>query len=300
MSLLARYKNGNYVVRLYDDGTKTKRNNLDSFIPAFAESIDMTITTKCNGGCKYCYLDCNENGIHADLNDPIFKHMHPGTELALNANDLSHPGLEDFLIRMKNNKIICNLTINQKHLISCVDRLKEWQDKKLIYGIGISLTDSTDSKLFDCVEKLNNTVLHVIDGCLTKADLENLYGHNLKLLILGFKHKGRGLDYYNDFKESVDSNIEFLKNHLYEYRDGFSGFCYDTLAIENLEIRKSVSEEKWATNHMGEEGEFTFFIDLPNRTYAISSLETENIFPINENDTLDTMFHHIRHIAKFE
>ena len=35
-----------------------------------------------------------------------------------------------------------------------------------------------------------------------------------------------------------------------------------------------------------------------NKTYSISSMETEHIFPIEENDTLDTMFHKVREIAK--
>ena len=51
---------------------------------------------------------------------------------------------------------------------------------------------------------------------------------------------------------------------------------------------------------MGEEGEFTFFISLVDNTYAISSMETENIFSIGENDTLDTMFKHVRKVAGHE
>ena len=55
MKLLAKYKNGNYTVRLFDDGTKIRVNDLDNLTPDFAESMDVTITEKCNGGCKYCF-----------------------------------------------------------------------------------------------------------------------------------------------------------------------------------------------------------------------------------------------------
>ena len=58
MRLLTKYKNGNYIVRLYEDGTKIRMNNLDNLTPLFAESIDVTITEKCSGTkesplCKY-------------------------------------------------------------------------------------------------------------------------------------------------------------------------------------------------------------------------------------------------------
>lgn len=55
MKLLAKYKNGNYTVRLFDDGTKIRMNDLDNLTPDFAESMDVTITEKCNGGCEYCF-----------------------------------------------------------------------------------------------------------------------------------------------------------------------------------------------------------------------------------------------------
>lgn len=294
--LIAKYQNGNYTVRLFDNGTKIRMNDLDNLTPEFAESMDVTITTKCNGGCKYCYLNCNEQGVHADLTDPIFDSVHAGTEMAINANDLSHPGLEEFLIKMKDKGVVTNITINQKHLMINVDTLKDWQDRQLVWGIGISLTDSSDPRLLEAMSKLNNTVLHVIDGCLTKQDLDNLANHDVKMLILGFKHKGRGIDYYNDHKEEVDSNIEYLKNHLYDYRDLFNGFGFDNLSTLDLEIQKLVTPEQWETNHMGEEGEFTFFYDAVNKKFAISSMETEMF---DKLDTFDDMFKEVRRMRGF-
>lgn len=60
MKLLAKYKNGNYTVRLFDDGTKIRMNDLDNLTPSFAESMDVTITEKCNGGCQYCFSEDTE------------------------------------------------------------------------------------------------------------------------------------------------------------------------------------------------------------------------------------------------
>lgn len=305
MKLLAKYKNGNYNVQLFSDGTKIRYNDLDHFTPEFAESMDVTITTVCSGVpgydngnlCEYCYLCCGPHGKHADLNNPIFETVHAGTEMAINANDLTHPDLEDFLIRMKDKGVFVNITINQKHLTPNIEKLKDWQDRQLVWGIGVSLTNSKDIKLFEAIDQLDNVVIHVIDGCFSKEDIENLSNNNIKLLILGFKHKGRGVDYYNSHKEEVDNNIAFLRDHLYDYRTKYNGFAFDNLALEDLDMQSKIDPKQWALYHMGEEGEFTFFISATDNTYAISSMETENIFPIKDGDTVDSMFKHIRKVA---
>lgn len=301
--LIAKYKNGNYTVRLFDNGTKIRMNKLDNLTPDFAESIDITITEKCSGTakspiCKYCYLNCNETKPHGDLNNPILNTVHAGTELAINANDMTHPDLENFLVRMKDKGVFVNITINQKHLKQNIDRLKDYQNRQLIWGIGISLTDSTDSILWE--NGLKNTVIHVIDGCFSVTDLDNLANHNIKLLILGFKHKGRGIEYYKSHKEEVDTNINYLDKHLMENKDRFDGIGFDTLATIDLHMKEKVGPEKWALHHMGGEGEYTMFLSLVDNTYAISSMETENIFPIQPGDTLDSMFMTVRQAAGHE
>ena len=46
-NILASYKNGNYHVLLYEDGTKIRYNNLETLIPDFPESFDMKISNYC-------------------------------------------------------------------------------------------------------------------------------------------------------------------------------------------------------------------------------------------------------------
>jgi hypothetical protein len=62
-------------------------------------NIDVTITTKCDGGCGFCYMNCTEKGIHANLNQPWVDTIRPYTEVAINGNDLTHPGLIEFLTK---------------------------------------------------------------------------------------------------------------------------------------------------------------------------------------------------------
>ena len=41
MKLLGYYKNGNYTVSIFDDGTKIRANKLDFFEPDTVESMDI-------------------------------------------------------------------------------------------------------------------------------------------------------------------------------------------------------------------------------------------------------------------
>lgn len=293
--LLAQYKNGNYIVRLFDDGTKARFNKLDNLTPSFAESIDISITTVCNGACQYCYLNCTPQGKHADLNQPFFDTLHAGTEIAINGNDLTHPDLENFLIRMKAKGVITNITVNQKHFNSNIEKLKDWQDRQLIWGVGISLTDSTDPTLVQNMHYLKNTILHVIDGLFTAQDIENLKNKDIKLLILGYKIVGRGKAYYDQNKEDIEKNIEYLRKNLWEFRKYFTGIGFDTLSTAHLEMRKQVGEEIWNFHYMGNEGTYTFYIDACNGKFSISSMDEEHKWDVTDN--VDEMFTFVRNFV---
>ena len=295
-NILAKYKNGNYNVLLLSDGTKIRYNHLDNLTPSFAESIDCTITTKCDGHCSFCYLNCTEYGTHADLNQPFFDTLHEGTELALNGNDLSHPDLESFLIKMKNKGVFCNLTVNQKHFLKYSDKLLTWSKLNLINGLGISLSDSTDSKLYTELAKFPNAVIHSIDGLLTKEDIDNLSNKNIKLLILGYKILGRGDLYYTQHKNEILANINWLKDNIMMLKDKFYVISFDNLAIDHLEIKTKFKIEDWSIYYMGDEGKYTFFVDLINKKFAISSLEKTQI-PYTDNMTIDDMFKIVRSMS---
>ena len=285
------YMNGNYQVMIFDDGTKIRKNDLNNLTPAFAESYDITITTKCDTGCEYCYLGCNESGVHADLNQEFFDTIHPYTEVALNGNDLSHPDLEDFLIRMKNQKVIANITVNQRHLIKCFDKIKDWQDRDLVKGIGVSLIELTD-ELLKLIKQLKNVVIHTICGLLTKSQIEKLKDNDIKLLILGYKNVGKGIEYYEKNKEEINKNQEYLRENIMKLSSHFRVISFDNLAIEQLEMKSKLPEKVWKQIYMGNEGEFTFFIDAVNKNFAESSLDCENNYPIMNN--VDDMFNFLR------
>lgn len=49
------HKNGNYSVILFSDGTMIRNCSFDKMIPEFPDSMDLKLTNKCSGGCRYCF-----------------------------------------------------------------------------------------------------------------------------------------------------------------------------------------------------------------------------------------------------
>ena len=62
MKLLGEYQNGNYSVKIYDDGTKIRENDFNFFEPEYPESMDMKITNACDMMCPFCHEASVPNG----------------------------------------------------------------------------------------------------------------------------------------------------------------------------------------------------------------------------------------------
>ena len=288
------YKNGNYLVKINDqDGTKERITMDDNMHPDFPENIDITISTRCNGGCDYCYMGCDKNGTHANLLCWSFwDSLQPYTEVALNGNDLTNPELEALLIKLSARHIFVNMTVNQIHFMQHFDKLLEWKYRKLIWGLGVSLKEASKQ----LVDKLNNfgsdAILHTIAGIITKYDIEYLSNRNIKLLVLGFKLSGRGKDYYYVNGNVIARNIGWLKQNIINIIPKFRVISFDNLALEQLDIKKQISDNQWNNIYMGDDGEFTFYIDLVKGTYAKNSISCEE-YPIN-GMTIRAMFEDIK------
>ncbi len=239
-----------------------------------------------------CYLNCTKQGKHGNLNLPFFDTLHPYTEIAINGNDLSHPDLEDFLIRMKNQKVISNMTVNQKHFERHYNKIKDWQDRGLLHGIGVSLVNS---KTLD-LKEMKNVVVHTIAGLLTEEDINNLSGRDIKLLILGYKILGRGDEYYHKNKERIESNIKWLADNIMNIKEGFNVVSFDNLSLEQLDMQSKIDPKLWNMIYMGDEGAYTYFVDAVKEYFALSSLELENHFPLMDN--VDDMFRFLRNVNR--
>ena len=289
--LIGTYQNGNYEVNTYSDGTKIRKTEENTFLPFFPENIDCKITDHCDGNCPFCYENCSQNGKHANLNQAWIESLHPFTELAINGNDLSHPDLISFLKKLKEKQIITNITINQKHFIKNTIKLLKWQNENLIHGIGISLNE-VNYDLLSRIKPFQNLIIHTINGIITKENIEKLSNQNVKLLILGYKTTGKGLSYYQENKNKIDENVYYLKQNIEHLFNKFNVISFDNLAIEQLNIKKKLPKETWDTFYMGDDGSFTFYIDMVNQTFSKNSIQKNKTHPILPN--VEEMFKQIQ------
>ena len=291
MNIIGKYQNGNYTVTLLSDGTKIRENDLDFFEPAFAENCDVKITDKCDGGCAFCYEGCTPNGKHGDILNPKFLDtLHPYTELAINGNDLSHPDLFVFLQKMMDKNIVVNMTVNQTHFERHYGLIEFLVKNGAIHGLGISLREAT-KEFVNKVKPFPNAVIHTINGILSPDDYEILKDNGLKILILGYKQLRRGVDYYDAHEVDVCKKQDWLYDNLKEMLNHFEVVSFDNLAINQLEVKRLLSEDKWDEFYMGDDGNYTFYIDLVEGTFAKNSLSMER-WPIMDN--IDDMFNKVR------
>lgn len=272
MSLLGIYKNGNFTTKIFSDGTKVRETEDDEFVAAFAENMDIKISNYCDMGCKFCHEGSTKNGRHGDvLNEKFIETLHPYQEVALGGGDAtSHPDLIPFLQKLKDRKVIVNMTVNQKHFEQKQDLIRRLVDEKLIYGIGVSLVNPTD-EFISLVNQYPNAVIHVINGVLRPSDIEALSDNNLKMLILGYKQLRRGNEWYNEDHENIVVKQMWLKENLAEIINHFKVVSFDNLAIEQLEVQRLMSKEEWDEFYMGDDGTMTYYIDMVERKFARSS-----------------------------
>lgn len=276
MKLLGKYKNGNYNVMIFDDGTKIRENKLDNLTPEFPENIDLKITNYCDMNCPMCHEDSNTSGKHGDiLNAKFIDSLRPYTELAVGGGGVFfHPQLEEFLYKLKEKNIIVNITVNLKHFIENYDKIKFLSQEKLIYGIGVSVPNEASIDDLMLLKTIDNTVVHVINGIVSKKLLVKLNTiKGLNLLILGYKDIRRGETFKNKHNKELNKNMNFLYADLENLikNSKFRVISFDNLALEQLNVKRLLKEEPWEEFYMGNDGSYTMYIDLVENQFAKSS-----------------------------
>ena len=272
-NLLGTYVNGNTIVAMYDDGTKVRyTKDGESPAPEYQESMDLKITNRCDLGCPMCAEQSSPDGVHADLNDPLLDSIRPHTELAIGGgNPLAHPYLTSFLHRMQNQSVICNLTVNAVHFLNNIQFLKMLCSQKLIHGLGVSIPEHIPDGLLDELKMFPNAVVHTIAGVTPWTVYEALADHDLNVLILGFKAKGKGFDYFMNHIGSVITNRQDLKRDILNMKHHFRAIAFDYLAVKQFSLKDILSPDEFNELYMGDDGDFTMYIDLVAGKYGKSS-----------------------------
>ncbi|RHG20082.1 radical SAM protein [Blautia obeum] len=289
------YKNGNFRTFIdLNDGTKIRETDEDEFIADFAESMDVKICNYCDIGCPMCHEGSTTKGKFGDiLNEKFIQTLHPYQEIAIGGGDAtSHPDLIPFLYELREKRVIANLTVNQIHFEKKQDLIKKLVDNHLIYGLGISLVNPTE-KFIELVKQYPNAVIHVINGVLKPEDVKALENNNLKILILGYKHLRRGNEYFDAAHEKIEKNQKWLYDNLEGMLDKFKVVSFDNLAIEQLNVKRLLSQEEWDEFYMGNDGQSTYYIDMVERKFARSSTAHMNK-RYDLLDSVDDMFNVIR------
>ena len=290
--LLAKYKNGNLITELYSDGTRIRTTDDDEFHPAFAENVDVQVSNRCNHGCPMCYANCTPDGAFGKLDGWRFlDSLHPGTEMAVNLNFPMADNFMDFLRTVKSKGVFPNVTINQDHFMQHEDIIKQLYDEELIYGLGVSLTEPTP-EFIERIKKYPNAVIHVINGIFNIDQFYTLQENDLKLLILGYKDIGRGVQYKQTDSRDIQRNQEWLHDCLPLVALRFKVVSFDNLAIEQLNVGRLLTKKQWDKFYSGNDGSFTFFINLVDGYFAKNSL-SEIHYEIGDK-TMDEMFEVIR------
>ena len=277
--ILGEYDNGNYHVTIYEDGTKVRETfdeDATEFIAEYPECMDVKITNRCGKGCSWCHENSTPEGDHGEiLTAKFWDTLKPYTEIAIGGgNPLEHPDLVTFLIKLKKLKLIPNMTVNQTHFMQNWALLKFLCEEKLIYGLGVSLVEPTE----DFIEKIKefpNAVIHIINGVVKKEQLAKLANNDLKVLILGYKEFRRGVTYLEEHLVQVEMNKMALYDYLPDMLNEFKVVSFDNLALEQLEVKRLLTEEEWNEFYMGNDGKYTMYIDLVKEQFALCSVAEE-------------------------
>lgn len=266
------YKNGDTKVIIKNDGTKIRWGEN----PELPESIDLKITDFCSVGCPFCHESSTQKGIHGDKTFiySLIGQMIRGSELAIGGgNPLDHPELEKILIYAKAKGVYANLTVNSESINGELDYFLR---RNLISGLGISIP----SRLYKLPNSLyelycahyDKIVFHLIAGIHDGYSIEDLFYRfkNAKVLILGFKSYGFGKKVAsNKEKKRV---LKFTRRQIVESLPQYKGrnISFDNLAVKQLMVKKLFPEE-YERSFMGEDGQYTMYVDAVTQTFARSS-----------------------------
>lgn len=281
--ILGEYKNGNFITRIFSNGTMVRKTDDNQFIPEFASGIDIKITDKCSGtNCVWCHEGSSPGGRHGNIMGERFVDtLKPWQEVALGGgNVLEHPSLIPFLRKLKFRNVIANITVNQYHFEANQELIRQLADEKLIYGLGVSLMNPT-GEFIEHMKQYPNAVVHVINGIVQGNQINKLKDHDLKLLILGYKQLRRGNMYYDKEENLIRQRMQWLYENIQNVIDSFVVTSFDNLAIEQLDVKRLLKEEEWEHFYMGDDAMFTFYIDMVERKFARNSTA-----PMSERYTL--------------
>jgi len=274
-----RYTNGNSTIEIFEDGTRVVETLDSSFDLEFPLNLDIRCSTKCSFGynpktgksvCGFCHESSRTDGIECNYDElkNKLKGLPKGIELAIGSNDLTF-GLQKLILWCGEEGYIVNLTINQGHIKRDIEELLFLIEYGYVRGLGISYRQSMEWDVPKELLKYPNTVFHVIAGIDEFNDVLTLSDKGVKkILILGEKDFG-----FNQGKVNLESRTH--KQWYWWVRKLFHEFdviSFDNLALEQLNMKRFLTDEQWDEFH---QGEHSFYINAVEQYFAPSSRSSE-------------------------
>jgi hypothetical protein len=301
LSQLKTYRNGNYLVKIFESGTRIRETDAGVWLPDQPDNIDCKITNYCdNLHCvKYCHEKSNLLGQHGDvdLGLSVLSQLRGGEVAIGGGSTLSHPKAKWFLEQIKNQtNLIANITVNQYHLEEQLDLINELAAEELFCGLGLSYIRLP----FDFARRIKakQVIWHLIIGIHTPEDAKLIIDNfdNPNILLLGYKEYGRGINFYSRNKEQIDSGIlswyrrlhEFFeyKKIATEYKN--TTIAFDNLAIRQLGVKRFFDIDSWNKFYQGDDGHASMYLDLVKKEFAMSSRSTKR-FPLTNGMNFSKM-----------
>jgi len=269
------YTNGNSTVEIYENGTRMVSYEVTLALD-YNSNIDISLSTKCTLVYKpttktsistFCNESATTDGSDADLELLKFKlsELPKGIELAIGSNEITPENI-DFYKWCKEQGFIINLTINQYHIKRDLSKLQYLISENLIKGLGISLRDPSQyENLPKDIRDYPNSVLHVIAGL---DDLEKILKCSAeKILILGYKKFGNGVNFYNSNQKSIEDNLYFWYTNFIRLVSS-KKLSFDNLALEQLNVKRWINKSSWDQFY---QGEHSMYINAVTKTFSPSS-----------------------------
>lgn len=268
--VIASYRNGGYEVSIHVDGTKVREAVDPGVPPEHPEQMDLKVTDWCDAGCHWCHEMSTKRGAHGDVDAmlSLLSGLPAGVEIAIGGGDpLSHPEFPRLARGLRDAGLIPSVTVNGRHLERSLPVLEALVAEKAVYGVGVSFF----RKLPDW--DYQHKVVHMIAGVDDPSVLDG--APRQKILVLGYKDFGRGEKHLSKHSGAVAEGVaRWRRELLWIAREHHVSF--DTLAISQLEpSRLFLSEEDYSKRFMGEEGEFSMYVDGVRREFAVSSYSAE-------------------------
>lgn len=285
---------------LFDRTTGNKlRFAFDPSAPAYTkaaapELVDIKITDFCPYGCSYCYQDSTARGAHAEKSHLeglayVLSEMRV-FEVALGGGEPTlHPNFIEVVKHFRYKGIVPNFTTRNMSFLrdpKAMDAIKN-----VVGAFALSVDEKTNGRRLDEVlDYARNgalgkkmTVQYVIGSSsqwFFRDLIEFATKNSIKLVLLGAKTNGRGLELANDEKTRQTRDWVKTVREVADY--GYVRIGIDTALAEQS---KHLLEEAEVPEvlYTVREGDFSMYIDAVTRRVGPSSYCDESAYRKLEN-----------------